>query len=268
VSVQVALIKARWQLNSAQHSAEGSLRVLRVTRRLPCAGRAATCRRQALPRDERVVDSTPTKRVLQLIASGAPGKLRALPRRRALEIAPDVFWLSVGGANVYFVRSASAWVLIDTGGATSARTIRLAAEQESGSTPPAAILLTHCHPDHAGSAAELSHLWNTSIYVHPDEMPLALDPCVSTVECYANPLDRWLTAGFTSLRGALPHHPAPAPPPRISTWCWLASKASVKRLADLEPQRDCDWARYADEREGRGRYASRLRGPFCSLRAK
>ncbi len=54
----------------------------------------------------------------------------------------------------------------------------------------ASILLTHCHPEHAGSAAELSHLWNTPIYVHPDEMPLALDPSVSTVERYANPLDR------------------------------------------------------------------------------
>ena len=36
---------------------------------------------------------------------------------------------------------------------------------------PASILLTHLHPDHAGSAAELARAWNVPVYVDPDELP-------------------------------------------------------------------------------------------------
>jgi glyoxylase-like metal-dependent hydrolase (beta-lactamase superfamily II) len=57
---------------------------------------------------------------------------------------------------------------------------------------PASILLTHDHPDHAGSALELARMWDCPVYVHPDELPLVDIKDLATIEKYANPLDRWI----------------------------------------------------------------------------
>ena len=69
----------------------------------------------------------------------------------AREIAPDVFCLGPWGRTqtvVYFVRSGSSWVLIDAGWANDASRIeRAAGSLFGGVSRPAAILLTHCHPD-------------------------------------------------------------------------------------------------------------------------
>ncbi len=119
------------------------------------------------------------------------------------EIAAGVYCMETGKgimrSNVYFVRSGSSWALIDTASANCGRVIQKAAESLFGAnTPPAALLLTHTHPDHAGSALELARMWGCPVYVHPDELPLAgadeadLDSYLSTVKEYANPLDRWV----------------------------------------------------------------------------
>jgi glyoxylase-like metal-dependent hydrolase (beta-lactamase superfamily II) len=113
------------------------------------------------------------------------------------EIAPDVYYMEVGRginrSNVYFVRSGSSWVLIDAASANCSLPIRQTAESLFGTnTRPASILLTHYHPDHAGSALELAHLWTCPVYLHPDELPLAIAEEISTFERYANPLDRWI----------------------------------------------------------------------------
>jgi glyoxylase-like metal-dependent hydrolase (beta-lactamase superfamily II) len=116
------------------------------------------------------------------------------------EIAPDVYCLEVGKgimrSNVYFVRSGSSWVLIDTASANCGRVIQEAAESLFGAnTPPAAILLTHDHPDHAGSTPELARRWGCLVYVHPDELALVtadFSTFFSTVKGYANPLDTWV----------------------------------------------------------------------------
>ena len=113
------------------------------------------------------------------------------------EIAPGVHFKEVGKgisrSNVYFVRSGSSWVLIDAASANCGRLIRKTAESLFGAnTRPTAILLTHDHPDHAGSALDLARMWGCPVYVHPDELPLAAIGDLSTVEKYANPLDRWI----------------------------------------------------------------------------
>ena len=116
------------------------------------------------------------------------------------EIAAGVYCLEVGRgmmrSNVYFVRSGSSWVLIDTGSAQCERKIREAAEFLFGAgTPPSAILLTHDHPDHAGSTPALAHTWGCPVYVHPDELALVtadFSNFFSTVKGYANPLDTWI----------------------------------------------------------------------------
>jgi glyoxylase-like metal-dependent hydrolase (beta-lactamase superfamily II) len=113
------------------------------------------------------------------------------------EIAPGVYCMETGKgisrSNVYFVQSGSSWVLIDAAPANCGQSIRKTAEFLFGAnTRPASILLTHDHPDHAGSALELARMWDCLVYVHPDELPLVAIGDLSTIEKYANPLDRWI----------------------------------------------------------------------------
>ncbi len=113
---------------------------------------------------------------------------------RPEEIAQGVYRLETGRllteANVYLVRSRTAWVLIDTAWPHRGALIAAAAESLFGAgTRPAAILLTHIHPDHAGSALELARLWDLPVHVHPGEMALAPGGYLPE---YGNPLDRWL----------------------------------------------------------------------------
>jgi glyoxylase-like metal-dependent hydrolase (beta-lactamase superfamily II) len=61
---------------------------------------------------------------------------------------------------------------------------------------PEAIVLTHIHPDHAGSARELARLWDLPVHVHPAELPLASGRYLPQ---YASPLDRWLIAPLLAL---------------------------------------------------------------------
>ena len=76
--------------------------------------------------------------------------------------------------NVYFVETGTPgeWVLIDTGLPGSKKTILEAADKlfYPGSHPEA-IILTHGHLDHVGSAIELADHWNVPVIVHPLELP-------------------------------------------------------------------------------------------------
>lgn len=141
------------------------------------------------------------------------------------EIAQGVYCMEVGKgitrSNVYFVRSGSSWVLIDAASANCGRLIRKTAQSLFGAnTRPASILLTHDHPDHAGSALELAHMWGCPVYVHPDELPLAAIGDLSTVEKYANPLDRWIILPLLRLM----------PRRRVES---MLSKDSLKEVAQV-----------------------------------
>ncbi len=63
-------------------------------------------------------------------------------------------------------------------------------------TRPAAILLTHIHPDHSGSAPELARLRQLPVHVHPDELPFARG---GYHPAYAHPLDRWVVGPLLRL---------------------------------------------------------------------
>jgi glyoxylase-like metal-dependent hydrolase (beta-lactamase superfamily II) len=140
-------------------------------------------------------------------------------------------------SNVYFVRSGSSWVLIDTASAHCERVIQEAAEIVFGPhTPPAAILLTHDHPDHAGSTLGLARTWGCWAYVHPEEWPLvSMDPStyLVTVKQYANPLDRYLILPLLHL----------TPPKRRASM--LAQSSFIEVLRALDPCGDVpglpDW---------------------------
>ncbi len=90
---------------------------------------------------------------------------------RPQEIAPGVHWLPLRGVNVYFVRSGSGWVLIDSAYARDAAAIRQTAAHVFGERRPEAIVLTHGHPDHAGAAPQLARAWGVPVYLEPDELP-------------------------------------------------------------------------------------------------
>jgi glyoxylase-like metal-dependent hydrolase (beta-lactamase superfamily II) len=78
----------------------------------------------------------------------------------AVEIAPDILWLrlplpmALNHVNVYALRDAEGWTLIDTG--LNARRCRAAweaaLEGPLAGAPVARVLVTHHHPDHVGLA--------------------------------------------------------------------------------------------------------------------
>lgn len=95
-------------------------------------------------------------------------------RRQPVEIAAGVHCLGVLGANVAFVQARDGWSLIDTAWAHCAGAIADAAQGLFGpGARPAAILLTHLHPDHAGSALDLARRWQRPVHVLRAEQPMA-----------------------------------------------------------------------------------------------
>ncbi|GAB91652.1 MBL fold metallo-hydrolase [Gordonia rhizosphera] len=113
---------------------------------------------------------------------------------KVTHVAEDVFAVRLGrgplASNVYLVGSGEDWVLVDTGWAGNHMAIREAAASVFGPTkPPAAILLTHIHPDHSGSAGELARDWQVPVFAHADEVPMAAGKYLPE---YSMPLDRWI----------------------------------------------------------------------------
>jgi glyoxylase-like metal-dependent hydrolase (beta-lactamase superfamily II) len=112
------------------------------------------------------------------------------------QVAPGVYLVTLGkgaaASNSYLVRSGPTWTLIDTGWASNAAAIRTAAEAVFGpGARPTAVLLTHIHPDHSGSAGDLARSWEVPVYVHADEVPAAAGKYLPQ---YAMPLDQWVIA--------------------------------------------------------------------------
>jgi glyoxylase-like metal-dependent hydrolase (beta-lactamase superfamily II) len=110
-------------------------------------------------------------------------------------VAPDVHRIGPWGrtqTNMYLVHSGSRWALVDTGWAgDAARTDGAVRSLLGPHVRPAAILLTHCHPDHAGAAAELAAAWGCQVWMHPAERPIAAGN-FAAMRTWAGPLDRWV----------------------------------------------------------------------------
>jgi len=81
-------------------------------------------------------------------------------------------------ANAYLVGDHNSWVLVDTCTPGNEDRIRRAARKRFGpASRPSAILLTHGHFDHAGSAARLADRWGVRVYAHAAEIPYLTGQC-------------------------------------------------------------------------------------------
>jgi glyoxylase-like metal-dependent hydrolase (beta-lactamase superfamily II) len=146
-----------------------------------------------------------------------------------MRIAPDVGWLPISFANVYFIgRPGGPWVLVDAGVPGRAEQIAAAAEARFGAgARPEAILLTHGHLDHVGSAGKLAEKWDVPIYAHRLELPYltgrsAFPPPDPTVGGAMAFLSRFIPARGCDLRSRV-RELRPNQLPGISGWEWLAT---------------------------------------------
>src|SRR5256886_8369929 len=152
-----------------------------------------------------------------------------MPNRLITRIAPDVGWLPVSFANVYFIgRPGGKWVLIDAGLPGRGREIFTAAEARCGSgSRPEAIVLTHGHIDHAGSALALAEMWDVPIYVHRLELPFLTgkslypppDPTVGGAIAFLSRFLPRLSRNFGSRVRELHQQKVPG----ASGWQWLTT---------------------------------------------
>ncbi len=89
---------------------------------------------------------------------------------KPIQIAPHVHQIPLGFVNAYAIQNPeSGWVLIDTGLAFNLDAMKNLESEFGG--PPAAIVLTHGHFDHAGNARELAEKWGVRIYASHLEKP-------------------------------------------------------------------------------------------------
>ncbi|MDX8046400.1 MBL fold metallo-hydrolase [Gracilibacillus sp. S3-1-1] len=87
------------------------------------------------------------------------------------EVLSDIAYYRTLIVNVIMIgKPDDDWVLVDTGTHKYHKRILHACEQRYGKKPPQAIILTHGHFDHAGSAKKLAEHWDIPIYLHPYEL--------------------------------------------------------------------------------------------------
>lgn len=144
------------------------------------------------------------------------------------EIAPGVADLPITIANVYFVgEPGEKWALVDAGTPHSASKIVNAAEDRYGyGAKPEAILLTHGHFDHCGSARELAERWDVPIYIHPLDLPYVTgrsaypppDPTVGGAMAFAS---RFFPPMALNLGDAVQTLPDNGEVPGLPDWTWL-----------------------------------------------
>ncbi|WP_182199478.1 MBL fold metallo-hydrolase [Paraliobacillus salinarum] len=127
-------------------------------------------------------------------------------------------------SNVYMISNPSneSWFMIDTGIARYHERILVAAERHFPNLPPEAIILTHGHFDHAGSAKALAKHWDIPIYAHPQEIPF-LDGSTSYP-----PVDPTVGGGMISLISPL----FPKKAIRLTKWLRPITDETASTLID------------------------------------
>lgn len=137
-------------------------------------------------------------------------------------IAPHLHQISLGFVNAYAITTPEGnWVLVDSGLKLSFS--KLQNLDEHFGKAPLAIVLTHGHLDHAGSARELAQKWNVRIYAHHFEKPFLTgqsiypppDPTVGGALAQMSRLMPW---EMINLTGQLETFPADGLLPFLPGW--------------------------------------------------
>jgi glyoxylase-like metal-dependent hydrolase (beta-lactamase superfamily II) len=89
------------------------------------------------------------------------------------QLLPGLYAIGLGTVNTFLIDDGGALTLIDTGMSGSEKPI-LAAIGEIGRAPRDVrnILVTHCHPDHAGGLAALKEATGAEAWMHPADAAL------------------------------------------------------------------------------------------------
>ncbi|HET9181386.1 MAG TPA: MBL fold metallo-hydrolase [Candidatus Angelobacter sp.] len=136
-------------------------------------------------------------------------------------IAQDVVCIPTGISNAYLLGTEEGFVLVDSGTAGNEKKILRAVRTELGkNATPCAIVLTHGHFDHSGSALELARRWGVRIYVHRRELPF-----VDGRECYP-PADPTVGGFLAQMMRFAPNHKIDLSPHvttlRLTELPWIA----------------------------------------------
>jgi glyoxylase-like metal-dependent hydrolase (beta-lactamase superfamily II) len=120
------------------------------------------------------------------------------------------------------------WILLDTGLPGSEKEIQAAADKLFGpGAKPQAIILTHGHLDHLGSAKELATAWQVPVIVHPLELPYVTnkakypprDPTVGGSLAF---MSRFFPTDLPDLTDVVETlHTDDPTPPFLANWRWL-----------------------------------------------
>jgi glyoxylase-like metal-dependent hydrolase (beta-lactamase superfamily II) len=143
-------------------------------------------------------------------------------------VTTGVARLALGVVNAYLVGEVGGpWALVDAGMPGNAERIRAAAEERFGAgARPEAIVLTHGHADHAGSAVELSDSWGVPVYAHRSELPFltglsAYPPPDPTVGGPLALLSRFVPRETIDLGDHARELPADGEVPGMPNWQWI-----------------------------------------------
>ena len=160
------------------------------------------------------------------------------------ELASDVARMYIGFVNVYLLGAPTGpWVLVDTGIPYAAGLIRQRAEARFGARAPEAIVLTHGHFDHAGSALALAELWGVPVYAHPMELPYLTGcsdypPQDPTVGGALGLMSRVFPTSGRDLGDHVRALPADGTVPGMRGWTWIHTPGHTAGHVSLYRERD------------------------------